>query len=57
MTANALRLLDAAANKLVFGVVGAWGFCIVMVGVYMVKSSLGIDLIDGPSFLHDFYLG
>ncbi len=57
MIASTLRFLDAAANKMVFGVVGGWAVCIVMVGVYTVKSSLGIDLFDGPSFLHDFYLG
>lgn len=57
MITTSLRLLNKAANQLVLGTVGAWAFCVVMVGVYMVKSSLGIDLFDGPSFLHDFYLG
>jgi hypothetical protein len=57
MITSTLRRLDAAANTLVFGVVGTWGFGVAMVGIYMIKSSLGIDLMDGPSFLHDFYLG
>ena len=57
MIAKSIRIIDKAANAMVLGTVGAWAFCVVMVGVYMVKSSLGIDLMDGPSFLHDFYLG
>ncbi len=57
MIAKTTRLVDEAANRLVLGMVGGWAVCVVMVGVYMVKSSLGIDLMDGPSFLHDFYLG
>ena len=26
-----------------------------VVGAYFVKSAIGVDLMDGPSFLHDYF--
>ena len=46
-----LSLVYTLAMWTVLGLVGLG----VMVGIYMLKSMAGIDLLDGASFLHDFF--
>ena len=53
----AYRIFDELVYRLVLLMVGTGaGFAALLV-LYTVKSALGIDLMDGPSFMHDFYLG
>lgn len=37
--------------------IGAGAIFAPILMLYTVKSALGIDLIDGPSFMHDSYVG
>lgn len=46
--------VSLAYTLAMWSVVGLVGLG-VMVGMYMLKSLAGIDLLDGPSFLHNFF--
>ena len=50
MSIARLSLAYTLAIWLVFGLIGLG----VMVAVYLIKSYAGIDLMQGPSFLHNF---
>ena len=54
-TARTLRFLDDLVFKAVLGSIAAGGLGALVCGLYLVKSGLGIDLMDGPSPLHQFF--
>ena len=57
MLAATARFVDEAVYRLVLLMVGTGATFAVILVLYTIKSTLGIDLMDGPSFMHDFYLG
>lgn len=45
------------SHKIAVGTLALSSSSIAFVGLYMVKSAVGIDLFPGPSFMHDsFYV-
>ena len=57
MFSTAYRIFDEAVYRLVLCVIGAGAAFAVVLALYTVKSAMGIDLMDGPSFMHEFYMG
>lgn len=45
------------SHKIAVGALALSSSSVAFVGLYMVKSAVGIDLFPGPSFMHDqFYI-
>lgn len=57
MLRSAYRIFDEFAYRLVLCMIGAGATFAVVLALYTVKSAFGIDLMDGPSFMHEFYMG
>jgi len=53
----ACRIFDELVYRLVLCIIGTGVAFALVLALYTVKSAMGIDLIDGPSFMHEFYLG
>jgi hypothetical protein len=56
MFAALFRLIDELVYRLVLAMIAAGATFAAVLLLYTVKSALGIDLVDGPSFMHDFYI-
>ena len=54
---NACILATSLTHRLAIGALALPVVSIACIGLYVVKSALGIDLFDGPSIFHDaFYI-
>jgi hypothetical protein len=51
----AARLLDEALYRFMLMILGTWSLAAAGIALYLVKSALGINLFDEPSFLHPYF--
>jgi hypothetical protein len=50
-------LIDEIAYRFVMTCMTGFGGVVVISALYLTKSAMGIDLMDGPSPLHGFFFG
>jgi hypothetical protein len=55
MAATSARLLDEALYRFMLMILGTWSLAAAGIALYLVKSALGINLFDEPSFLHPYF--
>ncbi len=48
-------LIDDLAYRFVLASLGGFGLILLVSSLYVTKSAMGIDLLDGPSPLHGFF--
>jgi hypothetical protein len=53
--ATASTLIDAIAYRFVLASFGGLGLFLAVSSLYLAKSAIGIDLMDGPSPLHAIF--
>lgn len=46
---------NSLAYKFAAGLLTASASSVAFIGLYIVKSAVGIDLLPGPSFMHDMF--
>lgn len=52
-----VQTLDAIAYRVVLACLGGMALTIAIAALYLAKSAMGIDLMDGPSPLHSLFFG
>lgn len=51
------RTIDEIAYRFVLTCLGGMALTLAIIALYLAKSAMGIDLMDGPSPLHSLYFG
>ena len=51
------RAIDTIAYRIVLACLGGMALTLAVVALYLAKSAMGIDLMDGPSPLHGLFFG
>lgn len=51
------QTIDTIAYRLVLLCLGGMTATLAMAALYLAKSAMGIDLMDGPSPLHNLFFG
>lgn len=49
--------IDEIAYRMVLGCLGGLALTLTISALYLAKSAMGIDLMDGPSPLHGLFFG
>lgn len=49
--------IDEIAYRVVLGCLGGMGLVLAIAALYLAKSAMGIDLMDGPSPMHGLFFG